>query len=283
MDYLESILWKDGVVSPFDPTSKVYKLKTPHVYRCRNTGKNFTVRHGTIFHDSKIPLIKWFKAIHLLNTRKKGISSLQLAEDINVTQKTAWRMLHIIRECYGFANQGILKGIVELDETFVGGKNKNRHWDKKVKNSRGRSFKDKTPVFGMLERGGKLICRVVENTKSKALMPHILEHVDKSAILYTDEWGGYNVAGKKYTRHYVDHGKGQYVNGAVHTNTIEGAWSHFKRSIIGVYHYTSRKHLQRYANEFVFHYVYRKYTGKEKFDLFIHNAKYRLSHEQLAA
>jgi transposase-like protein len=271
MQYLEEILCKNGVVSPFDATSKVYKLKTPHVYRCKNTGKNFTVRHGTIFHNTKIPLTKWFLAIWLSSSNKKGISSCQLSRDIEVIQKTAWIILNKLRANYKFENQHILNGEVELDETFVGGKNKNRHKDKKVKNSQGRSFKDKTPVFGMVERKGKIVGRVVKNTNAKELTPHILETVSKSAILYTDEWKGYNAAGKIYSRSYIDHGKGQYVKGRAHTNTIECAWSHLKRGIIGVYHYVSRKHLQGYVNEWALHYNTRKLSDKERFYLIFCN------------
>jgi transposase-like protein len=282
IEYLESMIWPNGVVSPFDPTSKVYKLKAKYQYRCKNTGKNFTVKTGTILENSPIPLKKWFFAIWL-TFHKKGISSCQLARDIGVTQKTAWFMLHRIRNCFSCENQHILDGEVELDETFVGGKNKNRYYDKKVKNSRGRSFKDKTPVFGMLERGGKLVCRVVKNTSAKQLTPIIRKTVKRTAKLYTDEWGGYNKAGKLYTRHIVDHSKHQYVNGNIHTNTIEGGWSHLKRSIIGVYHYVSRKYLQKYVNEFVFHYNTRKLPDKEKFNLVLCNIHYTTTQKKMAA
>jgi transposase-like protein len=197
-------------------------------------------------------------------------------------------MLHKIRDCYQFENKGILGckgGIVEVDETFVGGKNKNRPWKKKVKNSQGRCFKDKTPVLGMLERKGKIVGRVVKNTTAEELTPHILETVSKFATLYTDEWKGYNVVDKIYPRFYVDHGKGQYVNGDVHTNTIEGAWSILKRSIIGVYYQVSKKYLQKYVDEFVFHYNYRNLTEQEKSDIVINNAKLKhsLTHKKLAA
>jgi transposase-like protein len=181
-------------------------------------------------------------------------------------------MLQRIRESCYCENHHILDGIVEADETFVGGKNKNRHHDKKVKNSQGRSFKDKTPVFGMLERGGKLVCRVVKNTSAKQLTRLIREIIKRGSTLYTDEWGGYNKAGKLYTRRIVDHSKHQYVNGDVSTNAIEGFWSILKRGIIGVYHSVSKKHLQKYVNEFVFRYNTRKLSDGKRFNLLLANA-----------
>jgi hypothetical protein len=278
--YYEQYRWPNKVVSPFDPTSKVYCYRNG-TYRCKNTGKNFTVKTGSIFHNSKIPLQEWFIAIWFI-TRNKGVSSCQLAKDVGVTQKTAWFMLQRIRKSFETETKHILDGIVELDETFVGGKNKNRHYDKKVKNSQGRCFKDKTPVLGMLQRGGKLVGRVVKNTSGKEVTPHILKTVKRTAQLYTDEWKGYNKAGRLYTRCTVDHSRKQYVKGNVFTNTIEGAWSHFKRSIIGVYHKTTKKHLQKYVNEFVFRYNNREVNDSERFNLVLANAgNYYISYKQL--
>ena len=191
IEHLEKHIWKDGIpISPYDPTSKVYK-RGDGMYRCKNTGKNFNVRIGTMFEGSKAPLRKWFVAIYLITSHKKGISSLQLAKDISVTQKTAWFMSQRIRENFKIVMDEKLEGEVELDETFVGGKNKNRHRNKKVKNSQGRSFKDKVPVMGMLERGGNVVCKVVRDTSYKSLTGPILRAVDRSATLFSDEWVGY--------------------------------------------------------------------------------------------
>lgn len=263
--YYTRLRWPHGVVSPFDPASKVYHYRNGK-YRCRNTGRNFSLTTGTMFECSKIPLQKWFFAIWLATAHKKGISSCQLAKDIRVTQKTAWFMLQRMRECFSCENHHILNGEVELDETFVGGKNKNRHRNKKVKNSQGRSFKDKTPVLGMLERGGKLVCRVVEDTSGDQLTPLILETICGTATLFTDEWCGYNRAGSLYTRRVVVHGSGQYVNDGAYTNTIEGFWSIMKRGIIGIYHKASRKHLHRYVNEYVFRYNTREIDDHARFN-----------------
>ncbi|MCD7850859.1 MAG: IS1595 family transposase [Parabacteroides sp.] len=271
IEYLEWKRWKNGVISPFDPTSTVYKCKNNR-YKCKNTGKYFNVKTGTFFENSKVSLRKWFLAIYIVTSHKKGISSIQLSKDIGVTQKTAWNMLMRIRECYGIEHEeGCLDGIVECDETFVGGKNKNRHKDKKVKNSQGRSFKDKTPVFGMLQRDGKLIAMVVANTKEATLKPIIEKYVKKDAILYTDEWWAYRSMDKEYDHHFVNHGIGFYGMGDFHTNSIEGSWASLKKMIIGVYHNVSRKHLQLYVNEFAFRYNYRNVSDSKRFELFLHH------------
>lgn len=178
--YLENKLWPNGVVSPYDPSSKVYHRGDGN-YRCKNTGKNFNVRVGTIFESTKLPLRKWFIAIYFLCNHKKAISATQLAKDIAVSLKTAWFMLQKIRVTFAIPKTMKLDGEVELDETFVGGKNKNRHANKKVKNSQGRSFKDKVPVLGMLQRGGNVICKVVKDT-SRSLL-HRLFCVKSSILL----------------------------------------------------------------------------------------------------
>lgn len=178
LKYLESLIWEDGVVSPFDPESKVYVCSNNR-YICKNTGKSFNVKTGTIFENTKLPLRKWFMAIWLVLSHKKGISSLQLSRDIKVTQKTAWFMLQRIRECLMCKNEGRLENEVEADETFVGGKNKNRHKDKKVKKCQGRSFKDKTPVLGMVERKGEVVTRVIKSTSRSEITPIIQQFVDK--------------------------------------------------------------------------------------------------------
>jgi transposase-like protein len=177
IDHLEKLRWSGFVVSPFDPISKVYKCKG-NKYRCKNTGKYFNVKTNTLFDNTKIELKKWFLAIYLITSHKKGISSLQLSRDIDVTQKTAWFMLQRIRNCFNISNDEQLENEVEIeiDETFVGGKDKNRHADRKVENSQGRSFKDKTPVLGMIERKGRLIAKVVEDTKGETLSPEIIKN-----------------------------------------------------------------------------------------------------------
>ena len=274
--YLESVRWKDGVVSPFDAASKVYKCKGNR-YRCKNTGKYFNVKTGTIFENSKLPLRHWFYAMFMFLSHKRGVSSCQLARDLGVTQKTAWSMLHKLRDCMDVFNSGKLENEVEIDETFVGGKNKNRHKDKKVEKCQGRSFKDKVPVFGMLQRNGRLIAKAVTNTQSKTLAPVISEHVSIGSIVYTDGWD-YGGLRSSYRQMSVDHSKNFYgasfvnCDGEllfVNTNSIENAWSHLKRTITGTYYHISKKHIQKYVDEFTFRFNTRKYTDFERFGLYL--------------
>lgn len=279
IEHLEKLRWNGYVVSPFDPTSKVYRCKDSR-YRCKNTGKYFNVKTNTLFDNTKIELRKWFAAIWLVTSHKKGISSLQLSRDIAVTQKTAWFMLQRIRNCFGTENGNELNNTVEMDETYVGGKNKNRHEDKKVEHAQGRSAKDKTPVFGMVERGGRLNAKVVPDTSCATLTAETVRFV-KNALIYTDEWWGYNSIKQIFQHEYVNHKCKEYVRGNVYTNTIEGFWSLLKRGVIGIYHFTSKQHLQRYVDEFVFRYNTRKHTECARFNLLLQNTEHRLTYKAL--
>lgn len=271
--HLEILRWNGNVVSPFDTTSKVYKCKGNR-YRCKNTGKYFNVKTNTLFDNSKVPLQKWFMAIWLITCHSKGISSTQLARDIGVTQKTAWFLLHRIRNCFGFDNDNDLNNDIEVDETYVGGKNKNRHFDKRVKNSQGRSYKDKTPVFGMIERSGKLNAKVVSDVTASTLNVLITRYVNKGSTIHSDEWYGYSRLPKHYNHTIVRHGSGEYVSGNSYTNTMEGFWSILKRGIIGIYHKVSSKHLQKYVDEFVFRYNTRKQKQTERFNYLLEPVTY---------
>lgn len=280
IEYLEELRWGGNVISPFDETSTVYKCKG-NKYRCRNTGKYFNVKTNTLFDNTKISLQKWFIAIWLVTSHKKGISSLQLSKDIDVTQKTAWFMLQRIRKCFGIENDNDLDNTVEVDETYVGGKNKNRHKNKKVENSQGRSAKDKSPVLGMVERQGKLNARTVENVQAETLTSEIIKNVKETANLYTDEWLGYKDISRIYDHSIVKHNAREYVNGKIYTNTIEGFWSLLKRGIIGIYHSLSKKHLQKYVDEFVFRYNTRTCGESDRFDLLLSNMCVRTTYKGL--
>lgn len=279
VDHLESLRWNGNVVSPFDSTSKVYNCKG-NKYKCKNTGKYFNVKTNTIFDNTKMPLQKWFIAIYLVTSHKKGISSLQLGRDLDVTQKSAWFMLQRIRNCFGIDNEA-LDNEVEADETYVGGKNKNRHNSKKVKHSQGRSSNDKTPVVGMVERQGKLMAKTVDNVQMATLTKEIIQNVKESAKIYTDEWLGYNGLKRIYDHSIVKHNQAQYVVGRVHTNTIEGFWSLLKRGIVGIYHFTSKKHLQMYVDEFVFRYNTRKISEGQRFNEFFSNLEHKITYKEL--
>lgn len=278
--HLEELRWGGVVVSPFDENSKVYICKNGK-YRCKNTGKYFNVKTNTLFDNTKIELQKWFLAIWLVTSHKKGISSLQLSKDISVTQKTAWFMLQRIRKCFGIENDNDLNGNVEVDETYIGGKNKNRHYNKKIKNSQGRSSKDKAPVIGMVERQGKLNAYKISDVQAETLTKEIIKKVKETANLYTDEWLGYKDISKLYNHSIVKHNEGQYVDGINFTNTIEGFWSLLKRGIIGIYHFTSKKHLQKYIDEFVFRYNTRIYNECDRFNLLLQNMGIRTKYKEL--
>lgn len=285
IDYLEKILWNNKPISPFDPTSKVYKCANNR-YKCKNTNKYFTVRTNTIFRNSKIPLQKWLWSLYLFSSHKKGISSCQLSKDIGITQKSAWSLLQ--RSRYTFKNpifiKEMLKGSVEIDETYVGGKNKNRHWDKKVPKCQGRSWKNKTPVLIMEEKGGNAIAQVVSDVKQKTLEPIIRKYVKEGSNVYTDEWHAYNDLSKQYNHEIVNHRKKQYVKGKARVALIENFNSHLKRGIRGTYHWVSKKHLSGYVDEFIFRRNTRKYGEQERFDLVLSSVMgKRLTYQQLTS
>lgn len=267
VNYLEAVIWNGQPVSPFDPVLKVYKC-TNNRYRCKNTNKYFTIKTGTIFRNSKISIQKWLWALYLFSSHKKGISSCQLAKDISITQKSAWFMLHRLRSTFKVSDfKTMLQNIVEADETFIGGKNKNRHWNKKVPHSQGRSWKDKVPILGIIERGGSLITQVISNTQQETIEPLIRAKVKKGSDVYTDEWFAYQDLGKWFNHQIVNHRIKQYVNGKVSTNSLEGFWSHLKRGINGTYHWVSKGHLSKYTDEFTLRYNTREYDERERFEL----------------
>lgn len=267
--HLEQLRWSEGKYCPRCFKDNPYCFNNSHQHKCSDPrcGKQFNVKTKSIFEASKISLRKWFLAIYLFSSHKKGISSLQLAKDLSITQKSAWFMLHRIREMYNDTLKEKLSGVIEADETFVGGKNKNRHADKKVKYSQGRSFKDKTPVLGLLDRVNKKVYTfVVKNTSRSEIRPIVRETVASGSTFYSDEWSAYRGLNDEYWHSVVDHSRKEYARGDIHTNTIEGFWSHLKRGIIGIYHYTSRKHLQAYCNEFSFRYNNRFLNPVSCFD-----------------
>ncbi len=282
INHLEKLRWENGnVVSPFDETSKVYKCSGGR-YKCKNTGKYFNVKVGTIFEDTKIPLIKWFMALYIFSSHKKGISSHQLAKDIDVTQKTAWFLLHRLR--YAFDHPDFkteLGNIVEIDETYVGGDEKNKHESKKTKGTQGRSTKTKKPVLGMLERGGYLIAQVIPDTKRDTLEPIIHSNVKCNTKVMTDEWTAYTKLHNRYDHAIVNHSAKEYVNGMAHTNGVENFWSHFKRGVDGIYHWVSVGHLQAYVDEFSYRFNTRDFSTSQRFNVVLENMAGRLTYKDL--
>jgi transposase-like protein len=257
----------DKIVCPWCGSIGAHYTLANNTHKCREPGchKKFTVRNGTIFEDSKIPLRKWYIAIFLMTSHKKGISSCQLARDIGVTQKTAWFMLHRIRNAAMTAEfNAPLSGVVEVDECFVGPKPKWQHADKK-KNTRGLGgYKDNKVVFGMAQRGGELRLAHVPDITHKTTIPLVTKNIKRGAEVHTDESSRYSWMSASYMHSLINHSLGQYVKDGVTTNRIEGAFSHFRRTMIGTYHQSSVKHLDRYLQMFAFRWNRRSMTESER-------------------
>lgn len=267
--HLEKIRWHNKPTCPHCASQKHYKLRIKGefkgLYKCGECKYRYNVLIGTVFEGTHIPLQKWFITIFLFISHKKGISSHQIAEDLGITQKSAWYMLNRIRYILQ-EDFNIEKGVAYCDETFVGGKNKNRHKDKKVEKSQGRSFKDKTPVFGMI-MDGKVFTKVIPNTSKNVLEPLVRGLVPSGSLLVTDEWKGYRGLEDDYFRAVVNHAGKQYAVNGYSTNNVENFWSHLKRGLIGVYHQVSPKHLQKYCDEFAFRFNHKETDVAVRFDL----------------
>lgn len=231
-----------------------YPVTGRRSYACSFCGRQISPTEGTIFHKSSTSLKSWFFAIFLMSSAKNGVSAKELERQLGVTYKTAWRMAHQIRK---LMEQGgaSFSGIVEADETFIGGKAKNMHAKQRRERITGRGAVNKTAVVGVLERGGEVRASVVEDVTAATLIPNLIEHVSHGTLICTDEAAAYNaVPHVGFVHARVSHSRGEYVRAEVHTNSIEGFWAQLKRSINGTFHHVSAKHLQRYVNEFVFRY-----------------------------
>jgi transposase-like protein len=248
--YLEGRLWPNGAVCPDCKSERISTRKRVGFYHCNACNFDFTVRTGTIFERSKVPLHKWVYSMYLLVTARKGISSMQLAKEIGVTQKTAWFILGRLREaCGGPEGPDKLRGVVEIDECFIGGKEGNKHESKKL--HAGRGSVGKVAVLGMRERGGRTRAKVTEIRTLDAIHGEIHGAVEVGAQLYTDDHMVFQGLDGLFYRHdSVNHSAGEYARGAASTNSIESVWAVLKRGLHGVYHHASAKHLDRYVQEF---------------------------------
>lgn len=279
-EHVEAMLWTDGPVCPHcGVVDRAYRLegvrskpskKHPEgverhgLWKCRECRKQFTVRKGTIFEESHLPLHLWLQAIHLMVSSKKGISSHQLHRVLGITYKSAWFLTHRIRECMRsgeFSPMGGNGGTVEVDETFIGN-------DRTIKPhgvKRGRGYAHKHKMLTLVDRNtGRAKSIIVDDLKASTLVPILRENIAKEAVVYTDEAGQYRNLKAEFADHdFTRHGQGEYVRGGVHTNTVEGFYSIFKRGMKGVYQHCGKQHLHRYAAEFDFRYNHRAAHGVE--------------------
>jgi transposase-like protein len=275
--HLEESRWGVDSAKRFCPhcgSYKTYKFKSGKLFKCGDCRKQFTAKIGTIFSDSKIPLTKWYLAIYLSGSLKKGISSVQLSKYIGVTQKTSWFMLHRIRTVFENTDNGHMLGggglPVEIDETYYG------------KNGHKPGPSNKAAIFGMVERGGTVRTSHVKSAGARVLLPAISNNIAHGSVIYSDQARVYkSLMRRGYQHDSVNHSISEYARGVVSTNTIEGFWSHFKRTIIGTYHVVSIKHLNSYVNETAYRYNTRKFNDGERFEAWFDAAGCRMKYKEL--
>lgn len=284
--HLTAIRWANGKFCPLcgnADESRIGTLTTTGQHKCYVCREKFSIKVGTIFQDTKVPLRKWFAAVWLITSHKKGIASTQLAKDIGVTQKTAWFMLHRLRHAARTDSfNAPLDGEVEVDETYVGGKEINRPKSKR-KGTVGTA--GKTAVIGAVSRKGEVRAKVITRTNTATLDGFVHETVSPEATLVsTDEHSGYRLLSRTYKHEVVRHSAGEYVKGEAHTNSIEGFWSLFKRQVNGTHHWLSPKHLDRYVQEMTFRFNRREMAeGDRANDLLANVEGKRLTYKILTA
>ncbi len=283
IDHLRSIRWKSGAFCPYCGSTKVYNFSDKRTHKCGDCRQRFSVKVGTIFEDTKLPLRKWFIAIWMITSRRKGIASAQLARDLKITQKSAWFVMHRLRHAARTKSfNRPLKGEIEADETFVGGKERNKHASKRAHKGRGNT--GKIVVMGMLERGGEFRAHKVQSTSARHLQVNLFKNVEPGSKVFTDEHGGYRGIEVMYDHQTVSHSAGEYARkDGTHTNSVEGAWSLFKRQVYGIHHWISEKHCDRYLDEFCWRFNLREMEEGQRVNALLGRVSGRLKYQDLIA
>lgn len=269
LNYLIERRWPEGVVTcPRCGTDKVTFMASRHTWQCkaRHPKAQFSIKVGTIFEDSPIGLDKWLCAMWMLANCKNGISSWELHRTLGVTQKSAWFMLQRVRLALQGEGSGKLSGDVEVDETYIGGKSRNKHRSTRSRRIKGTGGMGKVAVMGLLERHGEVRTRVIHNTVQETMRSNIREYVETGSSVYTDSHGGYATLSEEYVHGVINHAE-KYVDGQIHTNGIENFWSLLKRGIGGTYVSVEPFHLFRYLDEQTFRFNNRKANDAYRFDL----------------
>lgn len=271
--HLEKIRWGDSVKCAYCNSEKPSKIKGTNRYHCNKCHRSFSVLVGTLFESTKLPLVKWFMAIALMTNAKKGLSSYQLARDIKVNRKTAWYLQMRIRKAMDEGDDSdMMNGIIEVDETYIGGAMRNKHLKDrytKYKNVK-TGMTEKVPVLGIFQRGGKVFAKLISHADGKTIKPILKEKVDKASTLVTDGFGGYSKLEKWFSAHFImNKNKNIHAQGEYNINSVEGFWSLLKRAVIGQYHKLSPKYAQQYVNELSFKYNNR---GEDMFTILINQA-----------
>ena len=281
-EFLVQQRWNGKPVCPHCGCDKSYKIEGGKRFKCANQTcyKKYSVTVGTIFEASNMPLTTWFAAMYLVTAHKKGISSVQMAKNLGITQKSAWFLIHRIRESLKAEQPLWLTKEVQVDEAYIGGSEENKHKDKRAKDPHELSA-SKMPVVGLIETGGRVVTKVMPWITKRNITDLILEHIDRKATLVTDGLPVYQKVGRKYDHKVVNHSEGQYKSGSFHTNSIENYWSLLSRGLYGTYHQVSDKHLHRYCDEFAYRFNSRTLSDGFRWTLTFHQIEGRLTYKQL--